>query len=207
MILSAPKAAPRVVMVISGVKYGPFYKTVTEPMLDESGIPMLDAQNGQPVLQTREVELTGVDYEAAAFQRHFEVTVLPNSPSATLDEYAFLLIPDNDPRVSDIMQAATVELVLDPQGNATGVQVYPRLSASASPNPAAVNATVTITATLPADTPDTSVTFQVEGGQAYTEPVTQGQASHAYAFAQSGVYRIAVSSVHHGTAIVEVTIA
>jgi hypothetical protein len=65
---------------------------------------------------------------------------------------------------------------------------------------------VTVTATLPADTPDAEVTFQVDGGQSYTEPVVNGQASHAYAFSLPGTYRIQVSSAHHGQAVVEVIV-
>ncbi|CEP67898.1 PKD domain [Moorella glycerini] len=83
---------------------------------------------------------------------------------------------------------------------------YPDLTATASPNPATVNETVVVTATLPDGAPDTEVIFQVEGGTAYTEPITNGQASHAYAFAQAGTYRIIVSSVNCGTATVEVMV-
>jgi hypothetical protein len=75
-----------------------------------------------------------------------------------------------------------------------------------TPTPATVNAVVTVTATLPADTPDAEVTFQVDGGQSYTEPVVNGQASHAYAFSLPGTYRIQVSSAHHGQAVVEVIV-
>lgn len=83
---------------------------------------------------------------------------------------------------------------------------YPNLTASASPNPAAVNETVIVTATLPDGAPDTEVTFQLEGGTAYTEPVTDGNASHAYAFTMSGTYRINVSSAKCGNATVEVVV-
>lgn len=108
--------------------------------------------------------------------------------------------------VQAILRAGSYELVFDAQGNPTGVRVYPRLTASASPNPAAVNAVVEVTAALPPDTPDTEVMFAVDGGTPVTEPVVQGQAVHAYAFAQPGTYRITVSSQHHGTAVVEVTV-
>lgn len=87
-----------------------------------------------------------------------------------------------------------------------GVFVSSRMSVSASPNPSALDATVTVRATLPAGSPDTSVTFQLEGGQAYQEPVTAGQASHNYAFALAGVYRVSVSSAHHGQQTVEETV-
>lgn len=80
------------------------------------------------------------------------------------------------------------------------------IAASASPNPAAVNAVVEVTATLPTDTPDTEVTFSVEGGAPVTEPVAQGTATHAYAFARPGTYRITVSSQHHGTATIEIEV-
>lgn len=76
-----------------------------------------------------------------------------------------------------------------------------RIQLDISPNPATSNAMVTVTAILPAGTPDTSVTFQVEGGQAYTEPVVTGKASHAYAFATAGRYRITVSSAHHDNTV------
>jgi hypothetical protein len=80
------------------------------------------------------------------------------------------------------------------------------IEVAASPNPAAVNAVVEVTAALPVDTPDTTVTFAVEGGAPATEPVANGQAVHAYAFARPGTYRISVSSAHHGTRIVEVVV-
>lgn len=76
-----------------------------------------------------------------------------------------------------------------------------RIQLDASPNPATPNATITVTALLPAGSPDTPVTFRVEGGQAYAEPVAGGQASHAYAFAAAGRYRIAVSSAHHDNTV------
>ena len=153
--------------------------------------------------------VTGARYpetEAEANQRHFNVQVSPNVSGAALADYAFLHIPDDDPRVQQMMAAATVELTFDGQGNATGINIYPYLTASATPNPATVNTTVTVTAVLLAGTPDTTVTFQVEGGTAYSEPVTAGQASHAYAFSAAGRYRSAVSSAHHGTAAVEVVV-
>ncbi len=108
--------------------------------------------------------------------------------------------------VREIMNAGSYELAFDAQGNPTGVVTYAGLTASATPNPVAINATVTVSATLPAGTPDISLTFQVEGGAAYTEPVSAGQASHAYAFVTPGTYRVVVSSLHHGTQVVEVVV-
>lgn len=101
---------------------------------------------------------------------------------------------------------ATVELVSDGKGNVVGVRPYKPIAASASPIPASVNAVVEVTATLPADTPDAEVTFVVDGGAPVTEPVAQGTATHAYAFTAPGIYRITVSSQHHGAAVVEVTV-
>lgn len=118
-------------------------------------------------------------------------------------------------RLNDVTDVATVQAILDAgsytltfdaQGSPTGVQIWPKLTAAAAPNPAAVNATVTLTVTLPAGTPDTSATFQVEGGQTYAEPVTNSQASHAYAFALPGTYLVTVSSAHHGAQVVEVAV-
>lgn len=86
------------------------------------------------------------------------------------------------------------------------VQDLTFIAAVADPNPATTNVTVVVRATLFPDPLDTEVTFQVEGGTPITEPVYNGQASHAYAFVQPGVYRIVVSSAHHGTAVVEVTV-
>lgn len=108
--------------------------------------------------------------------------------------------------VQEIMAAGSYALTFDGQGNPTGVQTWAKLTATATPNTAAVNDTVTVTATLPGGSPDTEVTFQLEGGAAYQEPVTAGQASHAYAFSLAGAYRITVSSAHHGAQTVEVTI-
>lgn len=82
----------------------------------------------------------------------------------------------------------------------------PSVSAAASPNPAVVSATVTVTATLSPAASSASVTFQVEGGQAYIEPVTNGQASHAFAFATAGTYRILVFAVECSTTTVEVVV-
>lgn len=83
----------------------------------------------------------------------------------------------------------------------------PRLfNLAADPNPAAAGQAITVRATLPPGTPDTEVTFQVEGGQAYVKPVTGGQASHTYAFASPGIYQIMVSSAHHGPRKMEVSV-
>ncbi len=118
----------------------------------------------------------------------------------------------NDERDADlvwsILNAGSYELTFDAQGKPTGVLIYPKLVVEASPNPAAVNATVEVTATLPLNTPDTEVIFTLRGGGTpIKEPVVQAKAVHAYAFASAGTYRIAVSSAHHGTAYVEVTVA
>lgn len=132
-----------------------------------------------------------------------ETNIVPNFGGVAAD-YGFIWVADATARAC--YSAASFELTFDAQGNPTGVITYPRLTASVNPNPAAVNATVTVTATLPVGTPDTTVTFQVEGGTIYTEPVTTGQASHAYAFAAAGRCRIICSSAHHGSAVVEVTV-
>ncbi|MEW6048494.1 MAG: hypothetical protein AB1609_18790 [Bacillota bacterium] len=87
-----------------------------------------------------------------------------------------------------------------------GTRFCDRLSATISPNPVAVNDVVIVTAILPAGTLDTEVTFALEGGELVAEAVSNGQATHAYAFRQPGVYRIAVGSRHHGTAYVEVVV-
>jgi hypothetical protein len=107
---------------------------------------------------------------------------------------------------AQITEMATAEVEAEIAEEVLAELLRPPIRAAASPNPAGVNDIVTVTASLPPDTPDTEVTFQLVGGQAYIEPVSSGQASHAYAFAQPGVYEIAVSSAHHGTATVEVTI-
>jgi len=73
-----------------------------------------------------------------------------------------------------------------------------------APKPAGVGATVTFTASLPTDTPDTQVSFRVDGGQTYIEPIVNGQASHAYAFATAGTYHVEVSSPSHAPTMIEV---
>lgn len=89
---------------------------------------------------------------------------------------------------------------------ATGTwTIYDPIAVTASPNQAAVNDVVEVTATLPTDTPDAEVTFAVEGGAPVTEPVVQGQATHAYAFSLPGTYSVTVSSAHHGSQTIEVT--
>lgn len=83
---------------------------------------------------------------------------------------------------------------------------YPLLTVAASPNPAVANQTLTVTATLPAGSPDSQVAFRVVGGASYVETCIDGQATHAFAFAAAGTYRIAVSSTHHGVIEVEVMV-
>ncbi|MBC7340878.1 MAG: Ig-like domain repeat protein [Clostridia bacterium] len=116
----------------------------------------------------------------------------------TPEDYAEYRLNDSNPLVQEIMEAGSYELLFDDKKTPIGVKTYARLTAEAAPNPAAVNETVIITATLPPSSPDTAVVFQLAGGQAYTEPVLNGQASHAYAFTMPGAYSIAVSSEHHG---------
>lgn len=108
--------------------------------------------------------------------------------------------------VQQILNAGSYDLTLDSEGKPNGVRIYPRLTAEASPNPAAVNDIVTVTAALPLDSPDSEVVFQIAGGTAYSEPATGDQASHAYAFATAGDYMILVSSAHHGVAQVGVKV-
>lgn len=124
------------------------------------------------------------------------------------DDYGeFRLNDERDAElVQAILNAGSYELTFDAAGNPTGVKIYPRLTAAATPNPAAVNAVVEVTATLPAGSPDTKVTFALEGGTTVKEPVVQGKTVHAYAFTAVGTYRIAVSSAHHGIATVEVVV-
>lgn len=71
------------------------------------------------------------------------------------------------------------------------------LAVGATPQPAVTDQTVTVTVSLPPSSPDSEVTFRVTGGQTYAEPVTDGQASHDYAFARPGTYIVQVASDHH----------
>lgn len=109
------------------------------------------------------------------------------------------------PAVRSILEAGSVSVAVDAQGNATLV-IYPHLSAAALPNPASVNATVTVAAILPAGSLDTQVGFQVQGGTPYVEPVNNMQASHSFAFATAGTYQVAISSDHNGVVYVGVTV-
>lgn len=101
---------------------------------------------------------------------------------------------------------ARIELVLDEQGNAIGVKPFTPITVKAVPSPASVNEIVEVTGILPHDTQDTQVTFQVEDGQAISEDVVDGQASHAYVFVSPGTYQITVSSANHGRAVAEVVV-
>lgn len=133
----------------------------------------------------------------------FQHNIFPTFGGVIADYYVLGL---DDATAYSIFAAGSVEPALDDQGNPVGVIVYPKLIAGAGPNPATVNATVTVMATLPAASPDTQVTFQVMGGQAFIEPVSNLQASHAFAFASAGTYQVAVSSAHHGTVWLEVVV-
>jgi hypothetical protein len=101
---------------------------------------------------------------------------------------------------------ARIELVLDEQGNAVGVKPFTPIAIDAAPSPASADEIVEVTGILPHDTQDTQVTFQVEDGQAISEDVVDGQASHAYVFVSPGTYQITVSSANHGRAVAEVVV-
>jgi hypothetical protein len=79
-----------------------------------------------------------------------------------------------------------------------------------APATAEVDATITVTATLPEGTPDNEVSFSVsygnESGTPETVAVEDDDASQLFAFDTPGTYRIIVSSEHHGTTIAEVTV-
>lgn len=120
-------------------------------------------------------------------------------------EAVFILCGDSDNIILDVLDDLTPEQITEIEQVVNNH--YPDPTISAFPNPAAVNEIVIVTAILPDGAPDTEVTFQLEGGTAYVEPIINGQASHAYAFAQPGTYKIIVSSTHCGSATVEVTVA
>jgi len=87
--------------------------------------------------------------------------------------------------------------------------VYDRLSA-AGPASATVGETITVTATLPAGSPDTEVSFQVRFGSETSDPVsvpvTSGAAEQELTFDVEGAYQIIASSVHHGSAFLGVNV-
>jgi hypothetical protein len=84
--------------------------------------------------------------------------------------------------------------------------IYERLSiAKSSDEPISVGDEITVTATLPADSPDSAVTFSVVfNGVLLSEPVevavSDGQAVQAYIFDKPGYYTVSASSTHHGGA-------
>lgn len=82
--------------------------------------------------------------------------------------------------------------------------IYDRLMVD-QPAPALVGDTIELVAHLPADSPDTEVTFALDG-EAVVEPVVNGQASHLYQFTSRGTYPVTVSSAHHGTMTLEVIV-
>lgn len=100
--------------------------------------------------------------------------------------------------VARAFAAATLE-VKDGQ-----LVTYDRMTV-ASPIEATAGVPVEVAAELPADTPDTEVTFEL-AGEGVVEPVAAGVVSHLYQFADAGVYLVTVSSSHHGSAAVEVIV-
>lgn len=80
-----------------------------------------------------------------------------------------------------------------------------------SPATATVNTAFTVTATLPTNSPDTEVQFNViyngQAGEPISVTVTNLQAVQQFSFAQPGKYTITVSSTHHGAASAEVTVS
>jgi hypothetical protein len=80
-----------------------------------------------------------------------------------------------------------------------------------APATATVNTAFTVTATLPTNTPDTTVNFNViyngQSGTPVSVNVTNLQATQQFSFAQAGTYTITVSSTHHGSASAEVTVS
>lgn len=129
--------------------------------------------------------------------------VVPNIGGQASD-YAEITVSDIKAR--EMYNSPTYELAATLQGTDDDVICYQYLSATVAPNPVAVNTATTVTANLPPGSPDAQVTFQVQGGAAYTEPVANLKASHAFAFASAGTYQVAVSSAHHGTAWVGVIV-
>lgn len=123
-------------------------------------------------------------------------------------DYASVRLNDqaDGDQVQAILAGGACYVLTDQAGNPTGLQLYAHIGANANPNPAGVNQSVNVTALLPADTPDPTVTFQVQGGAAYLEPIAAGQAAHTFAFATPGRYSLLVSSDHHGTTWLEVTV-
>lgn len=88
--------------------------------------------------------------------------------------------------------------------------IYDPIQISA-PATATVNTAFNVTATLPAGSQDTTVNFIVsyngQAGEPVSVAVVDGQATQQFNFAQTGTYTITVSSVHHGSASVEVTVS
>jgi hypothetical protein len=79
------------------------------------------------------------------------------------------------------------------------------------PTTASVNTAFTVTATLPSNSPDTSVNFVVvyngQSGTPISANVTNLQATQQFNFAQAGTYTITVTSTHCGSASAEVTVS
>lgn len=80
-----------------------------------------------------------------------------------------------------------------------------------APATATVNTTFAVIATLPTNSPDTTVNFIVSYNGQVGEPVSvevvDGQAVQQFSFTQTGTYTITVSSVHHGSASAEVMVS
>ncbi len=79
-------------------------------------------------------------------------------------------------------------------------------SLSASPQPAAVNETITVTCTLPNDAEDTSVKIGLAGGTLYDCAVSNGAATWDVAFELAGTYEVIAYTPLLGQASLEVTV-
>lgn len=114
---------------------------------------------------------------------------------------------------SDYTPPDGLQMVEAPDGVAPGYWyvsgsfVSGELQVSVNPNPVTVGEMVNIVGMLPPNSPDTELTFQVQDGQTYAEPVIDRKASHIYAFVDPGVYRVKVSAPSHSPRTVRVIVS
>lgn len=129
-----------------------------------------------------------------------KILVIP--PTAIVQDFIIQAIAAGAPEIARGVPPALKGMVQE--ASLPVVYEEPSIVVAPERTTVAVNQVVVITATLSPSITAAPAVFQVEGGAAYEEPVTGGQASHSYAFASPGIYKITVSSVHHGQTAVEV---
>jgi hypothetical protein len=136
-------------------------------------------------------------------EQWFSEVLAPRDPERPMADFGFYPV-DDIALAKQITDAGSYELRFF-DGQPVGVQIYPRVQLS-GPTTAAVDMDVELVATVPADSPDTSATFSVEGGASITEDIAAATATTILQFANPGRYAVWVETAHHGSAGMEVIV-